>query len=246
MSGIGREGDGSAATSEAGPERSDQALACIDRNDIAGLRRLLEAGLDPNDAGADGRTPLRLAVQRGRTDIVRVLRRYGARYDATEVDRFLGACARNDRTEAEALARRYPAMAAQFAGSEQWALVDAADYVGTEAVDLMLDLGFGMDARREDGATALHAAAYAGRPDLVRRLAERGADLDARDGRRSATPVEWAIAGSDDRPDYNPGADWLAAIKALVDAGAATGRLSVIPRRADVARFLAAQGFAIP
>jgi ankyrin repeat protein len=221
-------------------------LACIDRNDVAGLRRLLEAGLDPNDAGDDGRTPLRLAVQRGRTDLVRVLRRFGARYDATEVDRFLGACARNDRSEAEALAKRYPAMADRISGSEQWALVDAADYVGTEAVDLMLDMGFGMDARRDDGATALHAAAYSGRPDLVRRLAERGADLDARDARRSATPVEWAIAGSDDRPDYNPGADWLAVIKALVDAGAATGRLSVIPRRADIARFLAAQGFAIP
>ncbi|HEY8545907.1 MAG TPA: ankyrin repeat domain-containing protein [Acidimicrobiales bacterium] len=241
MSGIGRFGRGGrrAAT---GPDR---ALACIDRNDGAGLRRLLESGLDPNLAGADGRTPLRLAVQRGRTDLVRVLRRYGARYDATEVDRFLGACARNDRTEAEALAKRYPHMAARFAGSEQWALVDAAAYVGTEAVDLMLDLGFGMDARRDDGATALHAAAYAGRPDLVRRLAERGADLDAPDGRQQATPVEWAVAGSDDRPDFNPGADWLAAIKALVDAGAAIGRVRIVPRRADIARYLRTHGFAM-
>jgi len=241
MIGIGKQGTGGPRPG-AGAER---ALACIDRNDVAGLRRLLETGLDPNVRGGDGRTPLRLAVQRGRTDLVRVLRRFGARYDATEVDRFLGACARNDRTEAEALAKRYPAMANRFSGSEQWALVDAADYVGTEAVDLMLDLGFGMDARRADGATALHAAAYAGRPDLVRRLAERGADLDARDGRQAATPVEWAIVGSDDRPDYNPGADWLAVIKALVDAGAAIGRLSVIPRRADVARYLTAHGFAM-
>ena len=238
MSGFGRS-DGSVP-------RAGDATACIDRNDVAGLRRLLDSGLDPNDTGDDGRSPLRLAVQRGRTDLVRVLRRYGARYDATEVDRFLGACARNDRTEAEALAKRYPAMASRFSGSEQWAIVDAADYVGTEAVDLMLDLGFGMDARRDDGATALHAAAYSGRPDLVRRLAERGADVDARDARRAATPVDWAIAGSHDRPDYNPGADWLAVIKALVDAGASTGQLSVVPRRADVADLLAATGFPVP
>lgn len=238
MSGIGR--------SDRRERRPGDGAACIDRNDVTGLRRLLESGLDPNRPGNDGRTLLRLAVQRGRTDLVRVLRRFGARYDATEVDRFLGACARNDRTEAEALAKRYPAMATRFSGSEQWAIVDAADYVGTEAVDLMLDLGFGMDARRDDGATALHAAAYSGRPDLVRRLAERGADLDARDDRRAATPVDWALAGMHDRPDYNPGADWLAVIRTLIDAGASTVRLKVVPPRPEVARLLAKQGFAIP
>jgi len=238
MSGIGRS-DGT------GPRPFD-AAACIDRNDVVGLRKLLESGLDPNQPVADDRSLLRRAVQRGRSDVVRVLRRFGARYDATEVDRFLGACSRNDRTEAEMLAKRYPAIATRFSGSERWAIVDAADYVGTEAVDLMLDLGFGMDVRRDDGATALHAAAYAGRADLVRRLAERGADIDARDGRRSATPVDWAIAGSHDRPDYNPAADWLAAIQALVDAGASMVRLTVTPQRDDVATLLANQGFAIP
>jgi hypothetical protein len=238
MSGIGKS-DGSAPS-------PDDGGACIDRNDGAGLRRLLEAGLDPNAPGNDGRTLLRRAVQRGRTDLVRLLRRFGANYDATEVDRFLGACARNDRTEAEMLAKRYPALARRFTDSERWAIVDAADYVGTEAVDLMLDLGFGLDAHRDDGATALHAAAYAGRADLVRRLAERGADVDARDSERAATPVEWAIVGSHDRPAYNPGADWLAAIQALVDAGASTGRLTVAPQRADVATLLTTQGFAVP
>jgi len=178
--------------------------------------------------------------------MVRVLRRLGARYDATEADRFLGACARNDRTEAEALSKRHPALPRSFSGSEQWAIVDAADYVGTEAVDLMLDFGFGLDAQRDDGATPLHAAAYSGRPDLVRRLAERGADVDARDSRGDATPVEWAIVGSQDRPSYNPEADWLAAIRALVDAGASTGRLTIAPQREDVARYLTAQGFAVP
>lgn len=238
MSGIGKS-DGSA------PSPGD-AGACIDRNDGAGLRRLLEGGLDANQPGPDGRTLLRRAVQRGRTDLVRLLRRFGAQYDATEVDRFLGACARNDRTEAEMLAKRYPALANRFSGSERWAIVDAADYVGTEAVDLMLDLGFGLDASRDDGATALHAAAYAGRADLVRRLAERGADVDARDSARAATPVEWAIVGSHDRPAYNPGADWLAAIQALVDAGASTGPLTIAPRHPEVAILLSTQGFAVP
>jgi len=222
------------------------AAACIDGNDAAGLRRRLEGGIDVNARLPDGRSLLRLAVQRGRTDMVRVLRRLGARYDATEADRFLGACARNDRTEAEALSKRHPALPRSFSGSEQWAIVDAADYVGTEAVDLMLDFGFGLDAQRDDGATPLHAAAYSGRPDLVRRLAERGADVDARDSRGDATPVEWAIVGSQDRPSYNPEADWLAAIRALVDAGASTGRLTIAPQREDVARYLTAQGFAVP
>ena len=43
-------------------------------------------------------------------------------------------------------------------------------------VDLLLDHGANVNGRRRDGTTALHAAAYRGLFNVVRRLVERGAD----------------------------------------------------------------------
>lgn len=48
-------------------------------------------------------------------------------------------------------------------------------------------------ARDSAGATALHIAAFHGNRELVSFLCEKGADLNARDGRFGATPSGWAI-----------------------------------------------------
>ena len=64
-------------------------------------------------------------------------------------------------------------LAGQLTGADQAALVEAASEGLTEVVRLMLDVGFPLDARGENGATALHAAAFNGMPDPVRHLAAR-------------------------------------------------------------------------
>lgn len=48
-------------------------------------------------------------------------------------------------------------------------------------------------ARDEDGATALHHAAFNGHRALVALLCDRGADINARDGAHGATPSGWAM-----------------------------------------------------
>lgn len=48
-------------------------------------------------------------------------------------------------------------------------------------------------ARDNDGATALHIAAFHAGRDLVDLLCQTGADLNARDGRFHATPAGWAL-----------------------------------------------------
>jgi hypothetical protein len=47
--------------------------------------------------------------------------------------------------------------------------------------------------RDENGATALHYAAFGGHRDAVRLLVEAGADINATDAQFGATPAGWAI-----------------------------------------------------
>ena len=73
----------------------------------------------------------------------------------------------------------------------------------TKAAAWLLDAGADIDALNQDGGTALHAAAFMGRPEIIRLLLERGADPNAVDtngvrpldsSRVDAETTEW-IAG---------------------------------------------------
>jgi len=205
---------------------------------------LLAAGADPNAPGRDGRTPLRLATRRGREDIAELLLGQGARDDATGIDRFLGTCARGDRAGAERLVALDPELVSRLSEEDLTVIVDAADDDGTEAVGLMLELGFPLEARNYNGATALHAAAYCGAAGLVRLLIERGADLESRDREFGGTPLSWATVGSGERPKYNPDGDWVGTVRALLDAGASPECVwvSTKPPSEEVAALLHAYG----
>ena len=48
-------------------------------------------------------------------------------------------------------------------------------------------------ADRQDGATALHWAAYCGREKLVEKLIEKNAVIDQRDKSHNSTPLGWAV-----------------------------------------------------
>jgi len=69
-----------------------------------------------------------------------------------------------------------------------------------------------------EGATALHAAAFAYHRDVARDLVARGAGVRARD-RRGAEPLHAAVIGEPGAPNWNP-ATQRAVIEYLVDVGA--------------------------
>jgi len=203
-------------------------------------------GADPAQPGPDGHTAAWLATVYGRTDLAPSL---GDQADVTDTTRFAGACRRGDRATATARAAADPTLAARLTEGEQAALVHAAEAGDAAAVALMLDLGFPVAATRpDDEATALHAAAYAGSVPVVRLLIERGADLAARDGRWQSTPLDWAAVGSGYRPDSAPHPDWVATVRALLEAGASTADISLDdgPKRPspEVADLLRAHGTA--
>jgi ankyrin repeat protein len=195
------------------------ALAAA-RDSRAVVEALLAAGADASEPNREGRSPLREAVRRGKLDVAGALVGHGAADDSTDIDRLLGACARADRAEAERLLRRDPTLPGGLSDDDCGALVDVAEHGPAAAVELMLDLGFPVGAHRpDDGGTALHAAAYEGRMDMVRLLVARGADVNARDRQWHSTALCWASVGSGERHSSGPDADWPATIRALLDAG---------------------------
>jgi hypothetical protein len=107
---------------------------------------------------------------------------------------------------------------------------DPTEAGNTSAIAFMLDLGFPLDARiGENGGTALHTAAYSGSADTVRLLLDRGADIEVRDRSWDSTPLDWATVGSGQRPQQNPAADWIATVRTLIEAGAATNEITLAP-----------------
>lgn len=75
------------------------------------------------------------------------------------------------------------------------ALVECAALRENAMLFALLDSGVDVNARRQDGATALHQAAIDGDAELVDALLERGADLTLRDDVYDGTGIGWAYAG---------------------------------------------------
>jgi hypothetical protein len=181
----------------------------------------------PERGGPDGRTPHRVATAAGRSDLVELLRRHGAHDDATGVDRFLARCLSADRAAAERLLAADPVLLATVGDEGRATLVRAVGVGATDAVALVLDLGFPIESRGSDGGIALHAAAYGGQAATVRLLLERGADREARDTTWGGTPLEWAAVRSGERSGADEAARWVETVSTLLGYGASTDGLAV-------------------
>ena len=208
---------------------------------------LISHGADPGLPGPDGHTPLWLATIRGRTDLIELLGGDGTAGGVTGTARLAGACMAGDRATAIGMTAADPGLISRLEQGELASLVHAAETGNGPAVSLMLDLGFPIGVRREDGATALHAAAYTGSTEVVRLLLDRGADPEALDGQWESPALEWALVGSGERPKTSPHSDWVATVRVLIEAGASTQDISLAPDEpkppsAEVAELLRSYG----
>ncbi|MGZ4433075.1 MAG: ankyrin repeat domain-containing protein [Trebonia sp.] len=231
--------------------------APISTGDTEAVRMLLDAGANPNQPmpadllgtghGTGATWPAAYAAVQFGCD-AELLDLLLARDDATAAERFLSACLHRDKAGARQLITEDPGLVDRLTEDERGAIELAAERGDTEAVRLMVDLGFPLDARRGDhGSTALHAAAYSGSAETVRLLLARGADIEARDSTWDSTPLEWAKVGSGYRPQTSPDPDWAATVRILLDAGASTESFELSPddlkpASAEVADILRAAG----
>jgi ankyrin repeat protein len=212
------------------------------------IEALLAHGADPNEAGEDGRSAYALALAGGHGELLEPLRRHGARDDTTPLDRLLYACLHGDRAGTLRLVDEHPALRSELASADGSVLIGAAEAGNTDAIELLLELGFPPGAHGgPDGATALHAAAWAGSSAAVEQLLAAGAPLEARDRQWDATPLEWALVGSGERPATAATSDWVETVRILLDAGAATSAISLDPAdvkqpSTEVAELLRARG----
>jgi ankyrin repeat protein len=209
---------------------------------------LLMRGADPNGKGSDGQSAYQAATAQGRPDLRELLHRHGATDDASDADRLLLACLQGDRPEAERLLAGSAGLHVALDELLGRAAIRAAETGNIAALGLTLDLGSPVDrVTGDDGATALHTAAYAGSAPAVRLLLDRGADIEGRDANWNSTPLDWALVGSGERPRHNPTADWIATVETLLKAGAATDEIRLSPEdpkppSAEVARLLRSHG----
>ena len=185
--------------------------------DVPVVEAMVARGADFERKRADGRTPYAVAELNGNRAVVDWLLARGASPELSAVDRLVAACSRGDRTAAEALLARNPALREQITDDHYIALHQAAERNDILALEAMLACGF--DANRPDqgiGKTALHSAAMEGWPDAVRVLLAHGASVHVRDREFKGQPLIWAAEGSrTGREDR----DFAAVGKLLLEAG---------------------------
>jgi ankyrin repeat protein len=180
---------------------------------------IVEAALD------HGAKPvLGLAARRGRGDVLELYERRGVRVELQGVERLIAACARGWDEEVRSIAQAEPRLVAEVVEQGGKLLAEFAGNGNADGVRLLLDLGVdaGAEFREGDGywdvaerSTALHVAAWRVWHGAAKVLIERGAPVEAKDG-KGRTPLDLAVkAGVDSYwKDARPAGEVVALLRA--------------------------------
>ncbi|MEV1171556.1 DinB family protein [Nonomuraea sp. NPDC049784] len=107
-------------------------------------------------------------------------------------DPFVLACVRGDRAEIDTMLEKDPALLERTRAEHPALLVEAAALQRWAAVQVLVELGFDVNARSASGRVPAHYAAGTGHVDTLRMLVGHGADLTVTDSMYQATPLGWA------------------------------------------------------
>lgn len=177
---------------------------------------LVHHGADIHQRRRDGRTPHTIAALYGNEEIAEWLLQHGATDERTQLEHFISACARGDRSRAEQMLAGHPSLRSELRPEHHLMLHVPAERGDTKVLETMLACGFDPNTKDHDGVTPLHQAAMAGKFESVRVLLAGGASVDALDGMFAATPLVWACEGSS---HGQSGADHVAVARLLLAAG---------------------------
>ena len=170
---------------------ADQLLWAATNGHADRLELLLAHGGDPNQRYREGKTLYELAMLAGNEEVTTRLLQHGAqRTDLDPLDAFVAACSRADRTTARTLLESDKSLLEKLGSREAELLAAAASANRLDAVRLMAELGFNLNAMRH--STPLHEAAWNGHLEMVKLLLELGADPTLRDHSHQALAADWA------------------------------------------------------
>ena len=158
--------------------------------DIA--RMLIDRDLDVNAGARAGSTPLHTAAKQDFYDVAELLLEKGADVKAKD----MAGVTPLHEARSVAVARLLIKHGADVNARDERGSTPLHWAETAGLASLLIRQGAEVDARDVDGCTPLHVAARAGRPDVVRLLIARGADVKAKgDG---GTPLDCAERNADD------------------------------------------------
>jgi hypothetical protein len=173
----------------------DVLMAAADRGFVDRVRLLLGRGVDPEGRGSrhpiyEGRSPVQQAALWGHVEVVSMLVDAGASSERDDVDTLLMMAMAGDRDAVGRLLAGDPGLRERAIERQPGQLVRGAGKNSLEAVSLLIELGFDVNAVIR--TAPLHEAAMRGNMEIIRLLVEHGADPNVRDVGYDATPAGWA------------------------------------------------------
>jgi ankyrin repeat protein len=203
-------------------------------NLLANIALLLDHGGDPVLKNVhNGKLAASIAARRGRGDVLRLLEERGTQAGLDGVERLIAACAMADDAAIAAIAEAEPQTVADLLREGGTLLSEFAGNGNTEGVRRLLDLGVDPGALHREGdvywdlareSTALHNAAWRASPATVKLLIERGAPVNARDG-KGRTALALAVKACVD--SYWKDRRTPESVEALLNAGASTEGIEI-------------------
>jgi ankyrin repeat protein/ketosteroid isomerase-like protein len=159
------------------------------------VRRLLARGVDPEGREIthpiyEGRSPVEEAALNGHLDIVSLLVDAGASWEHDQVDELVATAMAGNRDTVERMLAADPGVRQRAIERCPDQLVRAAEQNRYDAVALLIELGFDVNARSR--TAPLHEAAMRGNLPVIRLLLDHGADPNIHDTGYDATPAGWA------------------------------------------------------
>jgi len=209
--------------------------AILSDNSMEIFEVLLEHGADPAIIAerserlpqvAPPRSGVAMAARRGRSDLLELFERHGIPVELKGVDGLIAACARDNGGRIREIAAKKPQLVQELLAEGGRLVVQFAGVGNTKGVAHLIGIGVAVDARFEEGdgyfdiakhSTALHAAAWRLWPKTVKLLLERGATVDAKDG-KGRTPLQLAVRACVD--SYWAERRTAEAARLLLEAGA--------------------------
>lgn len=182
------------------------------------LALLLKYDVELEAQNSVGFTPYQYAMHLGHTKAADYLATVGAKTDLSASVKFIAACMSADKDTVDHLLKEQPNLVQSLSPMEMRAVSDAAWKCKPDALQIMLDAGFDLNARGEHGATALHWACWFGLHDMVKMILPYNPPLEAVCQSFGCTPFNWACHGSVNC--RNPVGNYVAVLKLLIDAGA--------------------------